>query len=140
MSPQPGAPDPGSPRPRVLVVEDYDDAAESVCTLLRLWGFEAVRCRTAAEGFAALAAGRPHAALLDVHLPDGDGLDLARALLAGDPPPLVIVISGSATEQDRLRAIAAGVQHFLAKPSDPQALRRLLDAHCRGTGPAHAAH
>jgi len=49
MHPDTGTPSPGVPPLRVLVVEDHDDAADSLCVLLELWGFEPRRCRTGRE-------------------------------------------------------------------------------------------
>ena len=131
MHPDTGTPSPGVPHLRVLVVEDYDDAADSLCVLLDLWGFHPRRAGTGREARAAFDAFEPHVALLDVHLPDADGVELAREFLARDPKPLVAVISGSATDRDQRWAAAAGVEHFFAKPADPDALYRLL-ASCRG--------
>ena len=49
MHPDTGTPSPGVPPLRVLVVEDHDDAADPLCVLLELWGFEPRRCRTGRE-------------------------------------------------------------------------------------------
>jgi DNA-binding response OmpR family regulator len=119
---------PGASRPRVLVVEDYPDASETLCVLLDFWGYDVRPCGTVAEARVAVEAFRPHAALLDIRLPDADGVELAREFLARDAPPVVAIVSGSATPADRQRAADAGVADFFAKPADPGALRRFLDS------------
>jgi CheY-like chemotaxis protein len=66
--------------------------------------------------------------LLDVRLPDGNGLDLARDLREGkaEHRPRVIVMSASVLPSERESALAAGADHFLAKPYAPAELIRLL--------------
>jgi two-component system OmpR family response regulator len=66
--------------------------------------------------------------LLDVRLPDGNGLDLARALRDGLTPrrPVVIVMSASVLPSERETALAAGADHFLAKPYVPSELVGLV--------------
>lgn len=112
--------------PRVLVVEDYPDTAVSLCVLLDLWGYEARHCGTGGEARATFATYQPHALLLDIHLPDADGVELAKEFLAHDPPPVLAIVSGTATAKDRQRVAAAGVTAFFAKPAEPDMLRRFL--------------
>jgi two-component system OmpR family response regulator len=66
--------------------------------------------------------------LLDVRLPDGNGLDLARALRDGQSKrrPSVIVMSASVLPSERETALTAGADHFLAKPYVPSELVRLV--------------
>jgi CheY-like chemotaxis protein len=78
---------------------------------------------TLADARRFLAAHRPDLLFLDVRLPDGDGLDLAREVLAAGPGrPRLLVISASVLPAERDAAIAAGCDRFLAKPYRPQEL------------------
>ena len=72
--------------------------------------------------------------LLDVRLPDGNGLDLARALRDGGPRrPVVIVMSASVLPSERDTAIMSGADYFLAKPYVPARLVELVDEELRGS-------
>jgi len=117
------------PRPeRILVVDDNVDAAESLSRLLRLQAHEV---RVAYDGLAALAAARdmnPDVVLLDIGLPELDGLEVARSLRARDdgPRPLLVAMTGFGQAEDRARTAAAGFDHHLTKPVDPKLLQTLL--------------
>lgn len=118
---------PGSAR--VLVVDDNVDAALTLCDLLELWGYEH---SVAHDGSAALETAqrfRPHIILLDIGLPVMDGYEVARRLRA-DPDLQglkLFALTGYGQEQDRRRAIAAGFDHHLTKPVDPEVLETLLE-------------
>jgi CheY-like chemotaxis protein len=112
----------------VLVVDDNQDAAESVALLLRLWGHEV---RTAHEGVSALKAARsylPEVVLLDLGLPGLDGYEVARQLRGeqGEGPLLIVAMTGYGQDEDRRRSREAGFDHHLVKPVDPHTLQGLL--------------
>jgi CheY-like chemotaxis protein len=113
---------------RILVADDNVDAADSLAELLRLGGHEV---RVAYDGEQALQTFRafePAAALLDIGMPHLSGLDVVQAirrLPAGDRAVL-IAITGWGQEPDRQRALAAGFDHHLTKPTDPAALQALI--------------
>jgi signal transduction histidine kinase len=115
-------------RLRILVVDDNRDAADSLALLLGLDGHEV---RTAYAGRSALdeaAAFLPDACVLDVGLPDLSGYELAtllRRLPALDTVHL-IAVTGWGQDEDRQRALAAGFDHHLTKPVDPERLNDLL--------------
>jgi signal transduction histidine kinase/ActR/RegA family two-component response regulator len=113
---------------RVLVVEDEKDLAESVSILLRAAGNEV---QLAADGKSALlAAGsfRPDVVLLDLGLPDTDGLSLAGRLRNGNVNfrGVLIAFSGQDDEDTQERARAAGFQAFLCKPVTPDRLLKQI--------------
>ncbi|HVS37698.1 MAG TPA: response regulator [Gemmataceae bacterium] len=117
----------------VLVVDDYPDAASSLAILVKCWGYEA---HVAFDGAAALrlsALHRPDVVLLDLAMPDMDGLELARRLrgVLHLDDALLICISGYGQEEHRWRALEAGCNYHILKPIDPDHLQRLLDAHMR---------
>jgi CheY-like chemotaxis protein len=124
------------PRPeRILVVDDNVDAAESLSRMLRLQAHEV---RVVYDGLAALAAARdmkPDVVLLDIGLPEMDGLEVAKSLRArGDRPrPLLVAMTGFGQAEDRARTAAAGFDHHLTKPVDPQLLQSLMQT-ARGAG------
>jgi signal transduction histidine kinase/ActR/RegA family two-component response regulator len=129
---------PGDPR-RVLVADDNVDAADSLAELLRLGGHEV---RVAYDGEQALREFRafvPAAALLDIGMPRLSGLDVVRAIrkLPRGEEAVLIAITGWGQELDRERALAAGFDHHLTKPMDPNQLEVLL-ARGRDRRPARA--
>jgi DNA-binding NarL/FixJ family response regulator len=101
----------------VLIVEDepiiraYFAASVRAHESLRV----VAEAATLAQGFAALKQHRPQVVLVDLGLPDGDGLRLIRAASAQDPPPDVMVISAFSDEKSVLAAVEAGAAGYLLK-------------------------
>jgi response regulator of citrate/malate metabolism len=118
---------------RVLVVDDdYRVAGIHAAFVQQTDGFEVVgRAHTAAEALAQAAALTPDLVLMDIYLPDGNGLDVVRTLLAEREPPHVIMIS-AARELDAVRsAMRLGAIHYLVKPFGYQVLAERLEAYQR---------
>jgi len=115
-------------RPRVLVVDDCLDTVESLCRLLRLWGFDARGARDGASALEEAGSFRPGVVLLDLTLPGIDGLEVVRRLRGDEagPQPLMVCMSGWCGEDVRRRCLEAGFDLHLAKPADPEQLRQLL--------------
>ena len=114
---------------RILVVDDNEDAAETLSMLLTLFGHEV---RTAYDGPAALDVAQawvPEVAFLDIGLPNGmSGYDVARRMRADGRLSGVrlIALSGFGQEEDRRKGREAGFHHHLTKPADPDAIEGLL--------------
>ena len=111
-------------RPRVLIAEDDD----SLRMLMRLSvDIGGVVIDEAADGETALALARrnpPDVVLLDWMMPVIDGLDVCRAL-RGDPHTagaVIVMVTARALPEDRDAALAAGADHYIAKPFSPAAL------------------
>jgi two-component system, OmpR family, response regulator RegX3 len=96
----------------VLLVEDDDSIAEPLVTGLARDGFAVTRVATAA---AALAAAVPEIVLLDLGLPDGDGVDLCRALRERSGVPIIVVTARS-DEVDRVVLLELGADDYVVKP------------------------
>jgi DNA-binding response OmpR family regulator len=113
---------------RVLVVDDYPDAAEIACTFLTLLGYE---CRSASSGKEALETARtfePDIAILDIGLPDISGYEVAAQLrkeFAGRPL-YIAAVTGWGQPEDRVRAFVAGFDQHVLKPADAQKLREIV--------------
>jgi CheY-like chemotaxis protein/two-component sensor histidine kinase len=115
---------------RVLVVDDNKDAAASLSLLLRLQGHDV---RIAHEGRTALEAAasfQPEVIFLDIGMPGMDGYEVARQIRR--QPGLEKVVLAAATgwgqTVDRRRTSAAGFDHHLVKPLEPEALQSVLDS------------
>jgi two-component system, OmpR family, response regulator len=105
----------GSPV-RVLVVDDEPNLAEVLAGVLRFEGWDV---RTAGDGAEAVRAGRefrPDAVLLDVMLPDSDGLRVLRRLREGDPDVGVLFLTARDAVEDRIAGITAGGDDYVTKP------------------------
>jgi CheY-like chemotaxis protein len=118
-----------APNLRILIVEDYRDAAESLAILLRIYGHEV---EVASDGPTALqmaADQPPDVALLDLGLPGGmDGYEVARRLREQKPGRLLflIAVTGYGQDEDRRHSAEAGIHLHLLKPVDGEAINRLL--------------
>jgi CheY-like chemotaxis protein len=104
---------------RILVVEDCLDSAESLATLLRLYGHRVV---IAFNGIAALEAVQKavhDVVLLDIGLPELNGWEVARRISELSPqglPPLLVAMTGYGQARDRERSLEAGIHLHLVKP------------------------
>ncbi|WP_372425661.1 response regulator [Salinarimonas chemoclinalis] len=100
---------------RILLVEDHPPLAEAVADALRRAGFAVDHARTAADA-RALAAAAPYAlVLLDLGLPDGDGIALLPALRAGGRVPVIVLTARDALG-DRLAGLDGGADDYVVKP------------------------
>ena len=116
-------------RKRVLVIEDNVDAAQAMAMLVADMG-HTTEYATRGTGAVALAKRfRPDVVLLDIGLPDVDGFEVCSQLKA-DPETMhvrVIVVTGYAQDEYRIRAKAAGCDVHLIKPAPARVLEELLD-------------
>jgi two-component system CheB/CheR fusion protein len=118
---------------KVVIVEDNADTREMLCELLVESGFE---CRSAENGAAALALideFHPDIAILDVGLPEMDGLEVARRVRSspGHEEICLIALTGYGQPADRVTALQAGFDAHLVKPVHAEDLLRLV-AEMRG--------
>ncbi|HWJ95464.1 MAG TPA: ATP-binding protein, partial [Telluria sp.] len=122
------APVAGSGSKRILILDDNEDAALTLSTLLELGGHALRVAHTGAAAIELARAFRPEIALLDIGLPDMSGHDVARALRA--EPALagirLVALTGWGGPQDRLQSKDAGFDHHLTKPVTLEALQEVL--------------
>jgi len=97
---------------KILVVEDEDAIAEPLAEGLRREGFEVERVATGAD---ALAAEEPDLVLLDLRLPDVDGITVCRELRARSSVP-IIVVTAKGEEVDRVVGLEVGADDYVVKP------------------------
>ena len=113
---------------RVLVVDDNVDAAETMAMLLDLSGYDARSAFGGQEALDVAFSFRPDVVFLDIGLPDINGYEVARRLLA-DPitaSTKLIALTGWGTEEDIHKSKMAGFHAHLIKPVDPEAVEALL--------------
>jgi two-component system KDP operon response regulator KdpE len=123
-----------APRQRVLVVDDEQQILRALRVILRDAGFEAVPASTAEEALDLVAVRAPDAAIIDLVLPDIDGIELCRRLREWSEMPL-IVLSAVGDEDAKVRALAAGADDYVTKPFGPRELIARLQANLRRIDP-----
>ena len=113
----------------ILVVEDDQDTREFIVLLLELARYQVVEAGSGGAALATIVQKPVHAMLLDMRLPDMDGIDVCRQCraLGYSDIPIILMTADIATEITT-RATDAGVTAYLNKPFDPQALIDLLEA------------
>ena len=106
----------------VLIVDDEAEIRESLRTLLELEGYEVETAENADEGTARLGERAFDLVLLDVALPDRNGLDVLIDVRAQDPQQPVIMITAYGTVENAVRAMQSGATNFIQKPWDNEKL------------------
>ncbi|MGH7523040.1 MAG: response regulator [Gemmatimonadales bacterium] len=101
--------------PVVLIIEDDAQMRRMLRTALHSHDYHIVEAATAREGLAQAAGRNPDVILLDLGLPDGDGLDVARTLRRTTRMP-IIVLSARGQERDKIAALDLGADDYLTKP------------------------
>jgi two-component system cell cycle response regulator DivK len=121
----------------VLIVEDDELNLKLVRDVLRFTGYRTLEARTAAGGLALARAHHPDLVLLDVQLPDTDGvaaLGHLRASAATAAIP-VVALTALAMKDDRARFLAAGFDGYLPKPLDVRRFPEQVRQFCEGAAP-----
>ncbi len=111
---------------RIMVVDDDMNMRDLMITLLESEGYDVIPAESAAAAQAAFDGPQPDAALLDLQLPDGHGLDLLPTFKKHWPETEVIVLTGNATLEAAVEATKRGAIFFQSKPVDPKNLMVLV--------------
>jgi two-component system KDP operon response regulator KdpE len=111
--------------PLVLLIEDDAQMRRFLCATLRAHDYQVVEAKSAKEGLAQAAGRNPDVILLDLGLPDLDGLEVTREIRRTARTP-IIVISARGQEQDKVAALDLGADDYLTKPfGAPELLARI---------------
>lgn len=114
---------------KVLLVDDHPMIAAALEMLLRGTQYELLgRARTAAEAVTMLNKHKPRLLLLDVHLPDGSGLDVLRRISRARSKPAVILLTAGMDDSQLLAAAELNPEGMVLKTSDPGLLMECMDA------------
>ncbi len=124
----------GQHRPRILVCDDETQILRALRVILRDAGFEALPASDGEEALDLAAVSRPQAAIIDLVLPDMDGIELCRRLREWTAMPL-IVLSAVEDEDAKVRALAVGADDYVTKPFGPRELIARVQANMRRTEP-----
>jgi DNA-binding response OmpR family regulator len=118
-----------SARRLVLVADDEDDILRLVTTVIERSGYEVVSVRDGAQALAAVRARRPDLVVLDISMPEVDGLEVLRRLRAdAETSELpVLLLSAQAQEADVRRGFVTGASAYVKKPFSPRELAERVD-------------
>jgi two-component system KDP operon response regulator KdpE len=117
-------------REAVLVCDDEPQILRALQVILREAGFEAIGVATAREALDAAAVRHPAAAIVDLVLPDGDGVEVCAQLRSWSEMP-ILVLSAVGEEAEKVRALEAGADDYVTKPFGPRELVARLRAALR---------
>ncbi|MGE0384050.1 MAG: response regulator [Gammaproteobacteria bacterium] len=124
--------------PAVLVVEDDAPIRRFLRTALEAESYSVVEAAAIAQGLERAVAAQPDLVVLDLGLPDGDGLEFVRTLRAWSQAP-ILVLTARTAEDDKIRALDAGADDYLTKPFPAGELLARVRALLRRSRPAPAA-
>lgn len=119
----------GSETKTVLLVEDNETIRRAFCILLEEEGYRVLEAGSGQEALDAATNQPPHIILLDLGLPDINGLEVTRQLRATDATreTPIVALTGRALETDEAACLAAGCTAYLSKPVDSASLLRTIE-------------
>jgi len=113
---------------RILLIEDDDAAARGMTLALSCDNFTVQTCELGADGIAAARRSEYDAIILDLQLPDMNGLEVLKVLRAGKIHTPVLVLSGDATLEARIKSLTGGADDYMTKPFNKDELAARLRA------------
>jgi two-component system response regulator AtoC len=124
---------PGDAMPTLLVVEDEVVLGRSLVKLFSGRGFDTQQARSVADATRIMASTPVDVVLLDLGLPDGNGLDLLESLVSADPGLSVIMMTAYGSVNDAVRAMRSGARDYVQKPFDLEEILLKVEHALRGT-------
>jgi two-component system KDP operon response regulator KdpE len=115
---------------RILIVDDEPNILGTLAPLLRTRGYEVFTAMTAAKAREAIARDQPDLIVLDLGLPDADGVELCREIREARSVPIV-VLSARGAESDKVRALDVGADDYVTKPFGAEELTARIRAALR---------
>lgn len=120
------------PENTILIIEDDPGTAEAIVEKITSAGFRAIIKYTGAEGIMAFRDQAPDLIVLDLMLPDVDGIDICRAIRQESATP-IIMLTAKAEEVDRIVGLEIGADDYMTKPFSPKELVSRIKAVLRRT-------
>ena len=130
---------------QLLMIEDDIRLANMVSEYLRQSGYSVTHAADGASGLAALEAATPDLIILDLMLPDMDGLEVCRRIKSqsgangGQPSPAILMLTAKGDPMDRIVGLEIGADDYLPKPFEPRELLARIRAVLRRSGEVGAA-
>ncbi|MBA4417911.1 MAG: UDP-3-O-[3-hydroxymyristoyl] N-acetylglucosamine deacetylase [Syntrophus sp. (in: bacteria)] len=120
--------------PKVLIIDDEKDILESLSSILKDEGFHVMTAADGREGLSIYGKEKPQIVLLDVWMPEVDGLQVLKQILDMDKDAVVIVISGHGTISTAVEAVKLGAYDFLEKPLSIDKVLEVISRSLAGEG------
>ena len=115
---------------KVLIVEDEGNIRHFVKTILNTNGYQVIEAKSSAEGKMAFMSHSPDVIILDLGLPDGDGIDFLKQIRMEFSTP-IIILSARTDEKDKVLALDAGANDYITKPFGTAELQARIRAALR---------
>src|SRR5437667_1525188 len=112
---------------RVLIIDDERPVLMTLEALLKRHGYQVDAAPTAAQGLKLLKSKSPTLVLLDLQLPDADGLEMLERIKSELPKVQVIILTAHDSLHNAIESIKRGAYHFISKPYAPEELLSLVD-------------
>jgi two-component system, OmpR family, response regulator len=112
---------------KALIIDDEIDICYLLSGILHNTNIDSSYVNTLADAKEALKGQYPEIIFIDNHLPDGMGVDFINHIKMNNPGSKVVMITAYDTQKDRLKATAAGVDHFIAKPFTREVIYNAVD-------------
>ena len=125
---------------QVLIIDDEKSIVESLSSILKEEGFSVFSAMDGREGLALFEQVRPKVVLLDVWMPEMDGLDVLRHIREADTDAVIIVISGHGTISTAVEAVKMGATDFLEKPLSIEKVLEVISRGLAGKGNGKNRH
>ena len=126
-------------REKILIVEDEKSIAHFISTILTTNGYETILAKTGTEAMTMLSSHCPDLVILDLGLPDMDGIEVLRSLRGWSSLP-VVVVSARTHENDKVEALDLGADDYLTKPfGTPSVIRAQRRRPARSRSAVHTA-
>jgi two-component system, NtrC family, response regulator AtoC len=107
---------------KIIIIDDDMLTRVSTADLIKSWGYEVDTAPSYQEGLKLLNEAVPDVAIIDLRLPDGDGMELLGLIREQHPDVDAIILTGHASIDSAIEAIKKGAENYLEKPSDPNRL------------------
>ena len=111
---------------KLLVIDDEIEICEILKGFFSERGYEVIYSVTGQGGIDAISAMKPDIVMLDLCLEDMSGLDILKTIKERTPSPIVIIITGSASDDDERLAMKLGADYYIRKPFSIEKLRKLI--------------
>ena|ERR1700674_977336 len=114
----------------ILIVDDFDDTRLLLRTWLQKKGYRVIEAENGNQAVAEAESGQPDLIIMDVEMPELDGLSATRKIraLANSEELPIIVVSAYGADQFRADALAAGCNEYVSTPFEPDVLEKLIES------------
>jgi CheY-like chemotaxis protein len=119
---------PNQARPTILIVDDFDDTRLLLRTWLAKKGYRVIEAENGKEAVATAKSKRPNLIIMDVEMPELDGLSATRQIraLSGFEQVPIVAVSAYGADQFRADALEAGCNEYVSTPFEPEELEKLI--------------